>query len=84
MGFRRYVSVDIDPDDVLGQMDTKEVVELFEQHFPRQSVIVRQGMGDGDKPLSRFIEDAYLAAKAMPDCPPAIRDLLWHVHGRAI
>lgn len=84
MGHRHYVSVDIDPGDVLGQMDETEIVELFEQHFPRQRVICRQGMGDGDKPLARFVEDAYLAAKAMPDCPPAIRELLWHVHGRAI
>ena len=42
------------------------------------------GLGKGDPPESRYIEAAYLAARGMADCPSPIRDLLWHVHGRAI
>ncbi len=42
------------------------------------------GKGKGDPPESRYIEDAYLFALGMPDVPQAFRDLLWHVHGRAI
>ena len=78
------ISADIDADDVLEQLSAPEVARLFKRHMPNQGVTVGPGMGEGDKASERFIEDAYLAAKALADCPPAIRDLFWHVHGRAI
>lgn len=83
-----YVSVsaevEVDVDEVIERLSQKQVTELFKRHLPKQGVSVPQGSGDGDKRLDHYIEDAYRAAKAMPDCPAAIRDLFWHVHGRAI
>jgi hypothetical protein len=84
MGRSHFVNVPVDVDDLLSDLSDSELREVFEAHFPREKVIALQGMGDGDKPLSRTVEDAYLAAKALPDCPQPIRDLLWRVHGRAI
>jgi len=82
--YRHSVSIDVDPDEVIEQLDDREKAELFQKHMPRESVVVRQGLGEGDKPLSRFVEDAYLAAKALPNLPRELADLFWHVHGRAI
>lgn len=83
-----YVSirteVDIDADDVLEQLSEHEVAQLFKRHMPKLGVTVGQGMGEGDKVTDRYVEEAYLAAKSLADCPAAIRDLLWNVHGRAI
>lgn len=78
------ISVDIDADDILGQLSTREVEQLFKRHLPNQGVTVGPGLGEGDKTSERFVEAAYLAAKSFADCPQAIRDLMWHVHGRAI
>ena len=33
---------------------------------------------------ARTIESAFLSAKSMPDCPQALKDLFWHVHGLAM
>lgn len=77
-------SIDVDADEVIEQLSAREVAELFKRHLPKQGLSVPMGSGDGDKRLDRYVEDAYRAAKSMPDCPPAIRDLFWHVHGRAI
>lgn len=78
------MSVDADVDDVIERLTTKELTAVISKHLPKTGISVERGLGEGDPQVERFVENAFLAAKAMPDCPKAILDLLWHVHGKAI
>lgn len=85
----RYVHVsvdaDVNPDEVFDSLTDNEKAELFSKHMPRTGVVVPLGAGEGDQSIvNRYIEQAHLAATQMADCPQAFKDLLWHVHGRAI
>lgn len=73
-------TIEIEIEEYLHEVSTKDLVE----ELASRDKSVPRGMGDGDTPASRYVEDAFLAAKAMGDCPQAIKDLLWHVHGRAM
>lgn len=81
-------AVDVDLEDVLEDYSEAEALATFERHFstraPAKGSSVPVGFGTGDPPPDRYIDAAYLAAKAMPDCPRPIADLFWHVHGRAL
>ncbi|MBB5875851.1 hypothetical protein [Xanthomonas sp. 3498] len=47
--------------------------------------VVPFGAGDGDQArIATTVERAFLAAKALPSCPPEIADLFWVVHQRAM
>lgn len=80
--------IDIELDDLASDLDAEHVAYLAEKKGLRFNV----GPGDGDASIDRVVEEAYRAARAMAyraaramaDCPAAIRDLLWKVHGRAI
>jgi hypothetical protein len=78
------VDVDVEIDSVLDALTDDDIVEIFKQRFPSRSVAVPQGAGDGDRQPQQYVEAAFLAAKALPDCPREISDLFWHVHGRAM
>lgn len=83
----RYISVDVEVDvyDVLESLEDHEIVEILgERKGSELALPVATGSGPGDPPPSRYVEAAFLAAKALPDCPPAIKDLFWHVFGRAL
>lgn len=73
-------TIEIDIEDYLHEVSTKHLVD----ELARRDKSVPRRMGDGDIPASRYVEEAFLAAKAMGECPQAIKDLLWHVHGRAM
>lgn len=81
------ISVDayVDPNDVLEGLREDDLIELFSRHVPDRGVLVPLGIGDGDlSQLQGCVDRAFEAARAMPDCPQAIKDLLWRIHGRAI
>ena len=73
-------TIDFDPEDYLSEVRTEFLVAELDS----RSKNVPRGQGDGDPPNFRYVEAAFIEAKALPDCPPAIKDLLWHVHGRAL
>lgn len=73
-------TIDFDPEDYLHEVSSETLAaELALRDKP-----VPRGAGDGDPQPRRYVDDAEHAARAMPDCPQAFLDLLWHVHGRAI
>lgn len=76
--------VDVDVDEVLESLDQEEIRELLAKHSARDSESVPPGFGKGDKSLERVIEDAFLAAKAMPIAPEPIRILFDRVFGRVM
>ena len=72
--------IEFDPGDYLHEVRTNELIA----ELARRDKVVPPGAGDGDISSSRRVEEAFIAAKAMPDCPQAIKDLFWYVHGRAM
>ena len=79
------VDVDVDVRDVLNCLNDAEAIEVARIVLPRTGVAVPFGLGEGDTSIAeRFVEQAYLAARRVPDLPREIADLFWHVHGRAI
>jgi hypothetical protein len=81
---RVYVDVDVDANELLQQLEQEEVLDVLGKHLEQRGVDTPIGMGDGDPTRSRLIEQAFLAAKSLPDCPKPIRDLFYLVHGRAM
>lgn len=79
-----YVSVEVDPEDILSDLSDKEVLQIMQRRLPRQGVAMPEGFGEGDASMDSYVERAFLAAKRMANVPREIADLFWHVHGRAI
>ena len=75
------VVAEVDVHDMLEELDSWEL-DLLERALKARAASGEKPTGDPD--ADKFVEQAYLVAKAMPACPPAFRDLLWRVHGRAI
>jgi hypothetical protein len=71
--------VDVDVDVDLDEFDEEDLVEELRA---RGTAITAETTPP--EPHDRYVERAYLLAKQLPDCPQEFRDLLWHVHGRAI
>lgn len=89
LSFSQYVHTEVEIDvtlkEIADQLTAEQLAEIIGfMKNKGKPTSVPVGMGKGDPPEFRYIEAAYLAAKAMDNCPPAIRDLLWYVHGRAI
>lgn len=79
------VDVYIGPDDIaeaLEHASMKDKAAIAAKLFGGG---VPFGSGDGDMArAATVIERAFLAAKALPNCPPEIAELFWVVHGRAM
>lgn len=74
------ISVEVDVDDVLDQMDSEAIAQLA-----RDEGFAVTPTGDGDEALrENTIERAYLAVRRMAEVPREVADLFWHVHGRAM
>ncbi len=74
------ISVDVDIDEVLADMDSDEIAQLArDEGF----TVIAKGQGD-DARANHLIDRAYHAARNLPNLPRDIADLFWHVHGRAI
>ena len=80
-----YVRVHIDADDVLEELSDSEIEEELKRRRKTVDLSVPLGAGDGDASfLRRLVDQAEFAARSLGDCPMPIKDLLWHVHGRAL
>lgn len=75
------VEVEIDVDDVLSEISDNDLRELCEARGVAAADLVA---GEGDPTPERMVTDAEMAARQLPHCPQAIKDLLWRVHGRAL
>lgn len=79
-----YLSVDT---EVAIEIDDL-VDDVIEQASPETKAKIREAFSLDRAPtgsrLDAIVEQAYNAARQMADLPREIRDLLWHVHGRAI
>ena len=79
---RSYITteVEVDIECLVDSLDGEELVEIVKD----AGYDVRP-LGDGDSARAEnLIERAYLAVRRMADVPAEVRDLFWHVHGRAI
>lgn len=80
-----YVSVHIDAEDVLEELSDTDIEKELKRRQKTLALSVPLGAGDGDATfLQRLVDQAEFAARGLPDCPAQIKDLLWHVHGRAL
>lgn len=78
---RTYVDIEVSLEEIVEKMDAEDKAEMLK--LLGQSVPF--GLGDGDSARrDTTVERAYLAAKALPNCPRDLADLFWHVHGRAM
>lgn len=76
------VEVDVEIEDITKGMSAKEKTELAAELMDGT---VPFGWGDGDvERATNIIEQAYIAAKRLPNLPREIADLFWVVHGRAL
>ncbi|HZF96857.1 MAG TPA: hypothetical protein VEY92_01195 [Pseudoxanthomonas sp.] len=77
------VDVEVSIDDIVDSLDEQGKKDLASRLLgsPKSAPV---GLGEGDRPLERVVEQAYLAARRVPKLPREIADLFWHVHGRAI
>ena len=75
------VDVEVEIDDIVDSLDEQGKKDLVSRLLgsPKSAPV-----GEGDRPLERVVEQAYLAARRVPNLPREIADLFWHVHGRAI
>lgn len=81
LSFEREVWVDVDVSlDELAKNLTREDLAYMAQ----AKGCCAPGTGEGDPGADRYVDAAEAAARQLNDCPRAILDLLWHVHGRAI
>jgi hypothetical protein len=85
----KYVEIDteVDMEDVLDSCSRDELRELIEKAQARlykTKASTVPEISEGPFAPERIVESAYLAARDMRECPAPLRDLLWHVHGRAI
>ena len=78
------VSAEVDVEDVIEDIPVTLLEKELKRRAPRTGLTVEHGMGEGDIQPQRYVESAFLAAKALPDCPQALKDMFWHVFGRAI
>ena len=69
-----YVEVEMDE---FTDREILDEVKARKLHIP-----CSPGEGD-DERRENLIERAFLAAKALPDCPRELSDMFWLVHGRA-
>lgn len=82
LAFEQQVTaeVEVSLDELADELDTQDITYIIQKKGLRAPA----GIGDGDPTADRYIEAAYRDVLAMSDCPQSVRDLLWHVHGRAI
>lgn len=77
-----YVTVSVDAeaevhvDDVIEKLTDDELLACVRARMPHSAATDRQP--------EHYVEAAFLAAKALPNCPRELVDLFWHVHGRAM
>lgn len=78
----QYVEVAVDVDEVIRNMSDDEAREVARKAGAVPGAL---GFGQGDQARIRnIIDSAERALRAMPAVPPELKDLFWHVHGRAI
>lgn len=74
----RYITKEVEVEVDMDDFDNEELIDALRS---REALV---SAPSAPEPANRYIERAYLFARDMPDCPQAFKDLLWHVHGRAI
>jgi hypothetical protein len=74
--------VDVDLDDIAGEMSREDVLELAERKgMLDKGIFAGEG---GDARLRGIVDAAEREIRRMPHVPRELLDLMWHVHGRAI
>lgn len=73
-------SIEFCPEEYLDEVSTETLLK----ELVSRDKTVPPGAGDGDPPTSRYVDAAARDARDWADCPQSFKDLLWHVHRRAV